>query len=105
MSNKAHLYFESRTPLMASVAHWLCLWARSRVLSRPADLATASKAAAMSPAVENPLAIIASSSGNSAEANRTGAVARPNRRSAAAGLPKADELRLHDSQFQMTMSR
>ena len=89
---RAFLYFESEIGPMASRAFSQCDLARLLVLSRPSLLRTASKAAWTSPGLENLRAIIASSSGNFEQANRTGAVARPSSRSAAAGFPSCSEL-------------
>ena len=67
------LYFSAKCP---------ALW-------RPSDLVTRSKAASTSPGLLNFLMIIVSNSGNWSLANRTGAVARPNFRSAPEGLPSS----------------
>ena len=53
---------------------------------------TNSKAFSTSPGLLNLLAIISSNSGNLVVANKTGAVARPSFKSAAAGLPNCSEL-------------
>ena len=89
---RADLYFESEIGLMASRAFSQCDLASIFVLSRPSLLRTASKAAWTSPGLEKRLVIMASSSGNLALANNTGAVASPSSRSAAAGLPSCSEL-------------
>lgn len=91
-SSSAHLYSDSSSPATASTASLQCLRASSFVFSSPPDLATASKAVSTSPAKEKPLVIMSSKKLNSFAAKRTGAVARPSLRSAAAGLPRRAEL-------------
>ena len=81
------LYTDSVRGSMAAIASLQCCVARSLVLSNPSLSKTALKAASTSPGWENLLAIIGSNSGNLVEANKTGAVASPSFRSAAAGLP------------------
>ena len=61
--------------------------AKYLVRSSPSLSKTALKAASTSPGCENLLAIIGSNSGNLDEANKTGAVAKPSFKSAAAGFP------------------
>jgi len=63
------------------------------VLESPWLLATASKAVSTSPGSTNLLAISTFKCGCSEVANNTGAVARPKRRSAAAGLPAIKKFR------------
>ena len=91
--DRASLYLELASGSIDCNALTQWVRAKARVLSRPSLLRTASKAACTSPGLENLLAIMASSSGNFALANKTGAVARPSSRSAAAGLPSCSELK------------
>ena len=91
--DRASLYLELARGSIDCNAFTQWVRAKARVLSRPSLLRTASKAAWTSPGLENLLAIMASSSGNFALANKTGAVARPSSRSAAAGLPSCSELK------------
>ena len=91
--DRASLYLELARGSIDCNAFTQWVRAKARVLSRPSLLRTASKAAWTSPGLENLLAIMASSSGNFALANKTGAVARPSSRSAAAGFPSCSELK------------
>ena len=69
------------------IASLQCLIAKYFVLSKPSLSKTALNAASTSPGCENLLAIIGSNSGNLVDANKTGAVAKPSFKSAAAGFP------------------
>lgn len=104
MVAKADLNLESAIGPMDSKAFSQWFLARLRVLSSPSELRTASKAAWTSPGFENLLAIMSSSSGNWAQANKTGAVARPSSRSAAAGFPSCSELKKKQFGFYLFQS-